>query len=56
MLLVPLGYVVSYALATAGPQYRYVYPSTLLVQVGVLAAVVGGATRVVRRRQGAGPA
>jgi len=54
--LLPLGYVASYALATAGPQYRYMYPSTLLVQAGALVAVVGGVSCLLRRRQATGPA
>jgi hypothetical protein len=41
VLLVPLGYVLSYLPATAGPQYRYMYPSTLLVQIGTLGAAAG---------------
>ncbi len=49
VLLLPLGYVASYALATAGPQYRYMYPATLLVQAGVLVAVVGLAARAAGR-------
>jgi hypothetical protein len=45
LLLVPLGYYASYVLASASRHYRYMYPSTLLVQVLLLSLTAGWAAR-----------
>jgi hypothetical protein len=50
--LPPLLFYLSYLPATAGRDYRYMYPSTLVLQVITLAAVLGWlAARVTRRQQ-----
>ncbi|HKV06804.1 MAG TPA: hypothetical protein VJ725_01615, partial [Thermoanaerobaculia bacterium] len=42
LLLVPLVYSFSYLLAATVQDYRFLYPSTLFVQVFTVAAILGG--------------
>jgi hypothetical protein len=49
LLLVPAVYYASYAPAVAAPYYRYMYPATLLVQLGVLVLGTGAAVHALRR-------
>ena len=42
VLLIPLGYYLSYLLATPVHDFRFMYPSTLMVQCVALAWLIGG--------------
>ncbi len=46
LLLLPFGYYLAYVLAVAAHDFRFLYPSTLFVQVYTLAACVGGVVRL----------
>ena len=49
VLLLPVVYYASHLAAVAGPWYRYMYPATLLVQIGGLAALTGALVLGLRR-------
>lgn len=49
VLLLPAAYYGSHLPAVAGPWYRYMYPATLLVQLGLLVVLTGAAVIGVRR-------
>ena len=42
VLLIPLGYYLSYLLACTGDDFRFMYPATLLVQVIALSLLFSG--------------
>jgi hypothetical protein len=48
LLLVPLGYYLSYLLATPAHDFRFMYPSTLMVQCVTLSWIVGGLAAAAR--------
>ena len=48
LLSLPLGYYLSYFLASLGADFRYMYPATLAMQAAALALLVAGALRVAR--------
>jgi hypothetical protein len=45
LLLVPLGYYLSYLLATPAHDFRFMYPSTLMIQCVTLSWIMGWTTR-----------
>jgi hypothetical protein len=49
LLTLPLGYYLSYFLAVAGPDFRYMYPATLVIQVLTVSAAVGMMARSLGR-------
>jgi hypothetical protein len=53
LLVVPTAYFASYLPAVAAPYYRYMYPATLLVQVGVLTLGAGAAVHGLRKLRAA---
>lgn len=56
LLLLPIAYTVSYLLACPWVAFRYIYPSTLLIQISVMAAVLTWGIQVLRCRSGCGQA
>jgi hypothetical protein len=53
VLLLPLAYTGTHLLAVAGPYYRYMYPATLLLQIGGLVGLTGAGVRVRRELRAA---
>ncbi len=55
MLLIPLGYYLSYLFATPVHDFRFMYPATLLVQCVVLSGLIGGIALKPQKPTGRAP-